>query len=78
MKHTAKSSACCSVAGMTAMDARGQIVLPKEVRERAGFRPGEKLAIVTLDCGGEICCVGLLRAEGLAGAVGGILGLRPK
>ena len=29
------------------MDTKGQIVLPKDLRERIGFQPSQKIALVT-------------------------------
>lgn len=74
-KRTSEPAApCCAVAGVVSIDGRGQIVLPKDVREKAGIAAGDKLAVVTLSCGGETCCVALMKAEGLADAVQRILG----
>ena len=56
------------------MDERGQMVLPKDIREKAGIKPGDKLAIVTMKQGGEVCCVSMIRVEALAGMVKGMLG----
>jgi antitoxin PrlF len=57
---------CCRVEAVVSLDARGQMVLPKDVRERAGFRPNEKLAVVSWQRGDEVCCVTLQRADDLA------------
>jgi antitoxin PrlF len=59
----------CRVEAVVGLDARGQMVLPKDVRERAGFGPDEKLAVVSWERGGQVCCVSLQRAEDLAEAV---------
>jgi len=36
----------CKVVSLVTVDGRGQMVLPKELREQIGIRPGEKLALV--------------------------------
>ncbi|MFA5064378.1 MAG: HgcAB-associated protein [Dehalococcoidia bacterium] len=62
------------VDAVVSVDDRGQMVLPKEVREKAGIRAGDKLAVVSLKQHGEVCCTILIRAETVAGMVKGILG----
>lgn len=56
------------------MDAKGQIVLPKDLRERANIKPNEKLAVVACENNGEVCCIIMLKAERLVGAVTKTLG----
>jgi AbrB family looped-hinge helix DNA binding protein len=51
------------------MDAKGQIVLPKDLREKANIKPNEKIAVVALEKKGEVCCIMLIKAERFAGAV---------
>ena len=60
---------CCRVEAVVSVDSRGQMVLPKEVRERVGFRPNEKLAIVSWMKGDQPCCLTLQRADDLAEVV---------
>jgi antitoxin PrlF len=56
------------------LDSRGQILLPKEVRQRAGIKPGDKLTVVTSSPGGKFCCINLFKTEELAGTVKRLLG----
>lgn len=65
---------CCQVEAIVSVDEKGQMVLPKAVRERAGIRPGEKLALIGWQKEGEICCLGLIKAESLAEMVKHLLG----
>jgi AbrB family looped-hinge helix DNA binding protein len=65
---------CCQVESVVTVDGRGQLVLPKETREKAGIKAGDKLAVVSWKKDGEVCCIALLKAEGLAGMVKGFLG----
>jgi antitoxin PrlF len=69
-----KEVSCCKVESIISVDERGQMVLPKELRDRANIRPGDKLAIVSWDKGGEICCIYLIKAEYLAERVKDFLG----
>ncbi len=65
---------CCGVEAVVAVDARGQVVLPKDVRERAGIAAGDKLAVVSMRRAGRVCCLSLMKVEELAGTVRDILG----
>jgi antitoxin PrlF len=47
------------------VDSKGQIVLPKRVREKAGFSPNCKLALVSIDKEWELCCLLLIKADKL-------------
>ncbi len=64
----------CRVESVATVDERGQMVLPKEIRERADIHPGDKLAIVSWEKDGKICCITLIKADELAGIVKGMLG----
>jgi bifunctional DNA-binding transcriptional regulator/antitoxin component of YhaV-PrlF toxin-antitoxin module len=50
------------------------MVLPKELREKAGIHAGDKLAVVAMLKGGETCCLTIIKAEKLAGMVKDLLG----
>jgi antitoxin PrlF len=63
---------CCRVEAVVSVDERGQMVLPKEARARAGIKPGDKLALVSWGEGG--CCLALVKAEALGGMVKDLLG----
>ena len=64
----------CRIDAVISMDSKGQIVLPKDLREKANFKPNEKIAVVTCEKEGEICCIMMLKAEKLHGAVTKTLG----
>ena len=67
---------CCKVEAVVSVDERGQLVLPKDVREKAGIKAGEKLAIIMHGPKGHggVCCISLIKAEGLAESVKSMLG----
>lgn len=69
-----KEGSCCRVESIVSIDERGQMVLPKELRERAKIRAGDKLALISWDKGGEVCCLYLIKAEHLAERVKDFLG----
>ena len=60
---------CCGVEAVVSIDERGQMVLPKGVREKAGIKAGDKFAVVTWERKGEVCCLLLIKASMLAGMV---------
>lgn len=51
------------VEAVVTVDARGQMVLPKELRERAGIRAGERLALMSWEHEGRVQAVSLMRVE---------------
>jgi len=64
----------CTIEAMVSLDERGQMVLPKDLRERAGIAPGEKLALVSWERDGAVCCLMLLRGSQFTGMVKGLVG----
>lgn len=55
---------CCRIEAIVSVDDRGQMVLPKEVREKAGINPRDKLAVISW---GErdVCCLILIKVDHL-------------
>jgi len=54
----------CKLEAVVSVDNRGQIVLPKEVREKAELKPGDKLAILSAcDESNRVCCLIFMKAE---------------
>ena len=51
------------------VDERGQMILPKELREKAGIHAGDKLAITSWEKEGVICCISLTKADDLINMV---------
>ncbi len=65
---------CCKVEALVSVDERGQMVLPKELREKAGIRAGDKLAVTSWEKDGKVCCISLSKAEELTEMVKATLG----
>lgn len=65
---------CCSVDAILGVDERGQMVLPKEMRQKAGIGAGDKLAAVSLYRDAEVCCIALIKVDELTPMVKGMLG----
>jgi antitoxin PrlF len=66
---------CCKVEAMVSVDERGQMVLPKDLREKAGIKAGDKLALVSwAQNDGSMCCLALIKVDDLSGLVKQMLG----
>ncbi len=72
-----KKEKCCevpirsevTVAAIVTIDERGQMVLPKEIRKKAGLAPGDKLSVVTREKDGKVCCIYLIKNEEISSVV---------
>ena len=65
---------CCRIEAVIGIDERGQMVLPKELREKINLRAGDKLAVFSMQQAGETCCLALIKADKFAGMVKDMLG----
>jgi antitoxin PrlF len=65
---------CCQVESVVTVDERGQMVLPKEIRERAGIKAGDKLALVSWNQGAGVTCLALIKVDKLSRMVKKMLG----
>ncbi len=65
---------CCKVEALVSIDERGQMVLPKELREKAGIKPGDKLAVTSFEKDGKVCCLSFIKADELTGMITNMLG----
>lgn len=70
----ASSCSCCKIESLLTVDERGQMVLPKSVREKAEIMPGDKLALLTWEVNGKICCISLIKADEVAELAKNMLG----
>jgi antitoxin PrlF len=68
-----KDFSCCKVEAVASVDERGQMVLPKEIREKANIKPGDKMAVVVWEKAGTVCCINLIKADEFAGMVKNLL-----
>ena len=76
----AKARRCCGsqhapecshqIEAIITIDERGQMVLPKQTRAKAGIRAGDKLALVGWRKGDRVCCLTLIKADEMAEMVG--------
>jgi antitoxin PrlF len=72
-KECCESGIClqgCKLESLVSIDDRGQIVLPKDLREKAKIKAGDKLAVVLCqDKEGNACCISLIKAEALTESI---------
>jgi AbrB family looped-hinge helix DNA binding protein len=67
------SEGCCNIDAVVTIDAKGQIVLPKDIREKAELKPNDKLAVIGCEHDGVICCILMVKAEKLGGSISKVL-----
>src|SRR4030042_4125150 len=65
---------CCKVEALISVDERGQMVLPKEIRDKADLHAGDKLALINWEKDGKVCCFILIKAGEFGDMVKGLLG----
>jgi AbrB family looped-hinge helix DNA binding protein len=78
-----KGKKCCAARGygkvshhieaIITIDERGQMVLPKETRTKAGIRAGDKLALVGWRRGDHVCCLSLVKVEEMTEMLGDLM-----
>ncbi len=56
VKRMNDNTGCCRVDAVVTVDSKGQIVLPKDLREKAGLKPNDKLAVIGCESEGKMCC----------------------
>jgi antitoxin PrlF len=65
---------CCRIEAVVSVDERGQLVLPKEIRDKGGIKAGDKLALIMHGSGMDSCCISLIKTDGLVESVKTMLG----
>ncbi len=65
---------CCKVESVVSVDERGQMVLPKEIREKVNIKAGDKLALVRWNNTNGIDLIALVKIEDLNKMVQQMLG----
>jgi AbrB family looped-hinge helix DNA binding protein len=68
------NAGCCKVDAVVSIDSKGQIVLPKDMREKAGLKPNDKLAVIGCEREGELCCIIMVKANMLGNSIKSVLG----
>ena len=65
---------CCKVESVVSVDERGQMVLPKELRDKADIKAGDKLAVVSWGQNEGVICLALIKVDQLSSLVKQMLG----
>jgi len=65
---------CCRIDAVVSVDAKGQIVLPKDLREKANIKPNDKLAIINFEKNNQVCCIIMVKVDALEDTVKNMLG----
>ena len=65
---------CCEIMAVITVDERGQMVLPKAIRDTLGIKAGDKLAAVAMGSEGKKCCISLMKVDELEEGVRSKLG----
>lgn len=73
MTSNKNTQPCCppkevfNMEAVVSVDERGQMVLPKAIREAMGIKAGDKLALITKVRDGKVCCINVFLAANLSG-----------
>jgi len=62
------------VEAVISIDERGQMVLPKELRDRVGIKAGDKLVVISRKNEGDVCCITLIKTDYFMSILGEKLG----
>ena len=65
---------CCKIDAVVTVDAKGQIVLPKDLRESANIKPNDKLALIGMQKDQTVCCIVIMKTDTLEETVKCTLG----
>jgi AbrB family looped-hinge helix DNA binding protein len=57
------TSDCCQVEALVTVDRKGQILLPKDLREKQDIKEGDKFAVINVASKGNTCCLILMKAN---------------
>jgi len=71
---TEAKKSCCQIMAVITIDERGQMVLPKSIRDMLGIKAGDKLAAVAMGSEGKKCCLSLMKVDELEEGVRNKLG----
>jgi len=64
----------CQLVSIVSIDERGQLILPKELRVKAGIQAGDKLLVAYYEKDGEMCFLTLMKVDLLSDKVRDTLG----
>lgn len=62
-----------TVEAIVSIDEKGQMVIPKDIREKANFSAGDKIAMISCKNEKDICCLLMVKADKLMGTISEII-----
>ena len=62
-----------NVEAIIGIDEKGQMVIPKDIREKANLGAGDKIALISSKRENEICCILLVKSDKLVGTISEII-----
>ncbi len=62
---TCENKPCCKVESVVTVDQRGQMVLPRELRDKANIQAVDKLALISWGRKNEVDYIFLVKSEDL-------------
>ena len=62
---SAEELGCCHIEGVVHVDSRGQIVLPKGLRDKMSISEGDRLIVISMREKGELSSISLMKANKL-------------
>ena len=65
---------CCSVEAIVSFDERGQLVIPKDLRQKFDLQSGEKFALISCTGADGLCCLTMIKTNALQGMLKSALG----
>ncbi|UCF71673.1 MAG: AbrB/MazE/SpoVT family DNA-binding domain-containing protein [candidate division WOR-3 bacterium] len=68
-KSPKKRKKCCRVESVVTIDDRGQLVLPKDIRDSANIHAGDKFVVISWEKDGHVLGITLMRVEQLTDSV---------
>ncbi|MFX1390100.1 MAG: HgcAB-associated protein HgcC [Promethearchaeota archaeon] len=54
---------CCKVVALVTVDKKGQILLPKDLRDTEDIKEGDRFTIINVNPGGKQCVLILMKAN---------------
>lgn len=66
------NKAYCKIESVISIDERGQMILPKEFRNKANIKAGDRLAVMYWEQNNK-CCISLIKIDDLTGMVKDLL-----
>ncbi len=61
--ESSSTSECCQVEALVTVDRKGQILLPKDLRDKQNIKVGDKFALINVRGKDDSCCLILMKSD---------------